>query len=137
MELVDYSFKDSVAVITLNRPPVNALNTQLITDIEAAIGLAESLAIAHGDQGIKVSVLCPQAVRTGMTAGTEGGGVAGVDGMIEADEVADVVVEGLASERFLILPHPTVETYMQRKTGDYDRWLAGMRKLRARFEGGP
>lgn len=103
----------------------------------AAIGLAESLAIAHGDQGIKVSVLCPQAVRTGMTAGTEGGGVAGVDGMMEADEVADVVVEGLASERFLILPHPTVETYMQRKTGDYDRWLAGMRKLRTRFMGGP
>jgi NAD(P)-dependent dehydrogenase (short-subunit alcohol dehydrogenase family) len=99
----------------------------------AAVGLAEALAIAHGDQGIKVSVLCPQAVRTGMTAGTEEGGVAGVDGMLEPEAVADVVVEGLAEERFLILPHPSVETYMQRKVSDYDRWLDGMRRLQSRF----
>ena len=72
-----------------------------------------------------------------MTAGVEGGGVAGVDGMLEPEELADTVIEGLADERFLILPHPTVLTYMQRKTGDYDRWLAGMRKLLARFGGGP
>jgi len=67
-------------------------------------------------------VLCPQAVETKMTAGTEGGGVAGVDGMIQPDEVANVVVEGLGDERFLILPHPSVATYMQRKAGDYDRF---------------
>lgn len=103
----------------------------------AAVAFAEWLSITHGDQGIKVSVLCPQAVETKMTAGTEGGGVAGVDGMIQPDEVANVVVEGLADERFLILPHPSVATYMQRKTGDYDRWLAGMRRLQSRFVGGP
>lgn len=102
----------------------------------AAVAFAEWLSITHGDQGIKVSVLCPQAVETKMTAGTEGGGVAGVDGMIQPDEVASVVVEGLAAERFLILPHPSVATYMQRKTGDYDRWLAGMRRLQSRYVGG-
>lgn len=99
----------------------------------AAVALAEWLAITHGEQGIVVSVLCPQAVRTGMTAGVEGGGVAGVDGMLEPEELADTVMEGLADERFLILPHPTVLQYMQRKAGDYDRWLSGMRRLLARF----
>ena len=99
----------------------------------AAVALAEWLAIAHREQGIRVSVLCPQAVRTQMTAGSEGGGVAGVDGMLEPDTVADVVVEGLAEERFLILPHPEVLEYMRRKTGDYDRWLSGMRRLQSRF----
>ncbi len=102
----------------------------------AAVALAEFLAITHGDQGIRVSVLCPQAVRTGMTAGSEGGGVAGVDGMLEPEEVAQIVVEGLADERFLILPHPTVQTYLRRKVDDYDRWLAGMRRLQSRFLGG-
>lgn len=103
----------------------------------AAVGLAEWLSITHGSQGIKVSVLCPQAVATNMTAGSEGGGVAGVDGMIEPEDVAECVVQGLADEKFLILPHPTVETYMKRKTGDYDRWLSGMRRLQERFAGGP
>jgi len=98
----------------------------------AAIGLAESIAIAHGDQGVGVSVLCPQAVRSRMTAGTDGG-VAGVDGMLPAEAVAEAVVEGLADGRFLILPHPTVQTYFERKASDYDRWLAGMRRLQARF----
>ena len=101
----------------------------------AAVAFAEWLSITHGDQGLKVSVLCPQAVRTNMTAGSENGGVAGVDGMIEPEEVAGVCVNGLAEERFLILPHPTVLTYIQRKAGDYDRWLGGMRKLQQRFMG--
>ncbi len=101
----------------------------------AAVALAEWLSITHGDQGIKVSVLCPQAVRTAMTAGMQGGGVAGVDGMLEPEDLADSVIEGLAEERFLILPHPVVEQYIQRKAGDYDRWLSGMRRLNARFAG--
>jgi NAD(P)-dependent dehydrogenase (short-subunit alcohol dehydrogenase family) len=95
----------------------------------AAIGFAESLAIAHHDEGIRVSVLCPQAVRTAMTAGTDGG-VAGWDGMIEPDVVSDATIQGMDEERFLILPHPEVLTYMQRKTADYDRWLKGMRRFR-------
>ena len=97
----------------------------------AAVGLAENLAITYGDKGIKVSVLCPQAVRTEMTR--DEAGVAAVDGMIEPEQVADSVIKALAEERFLILPHPKVQTYMERKVSDYDRWLSGMRRLQERF----
>jgi len=99
----------------------------------AVIAFAEWLSITYGERGLKVSVLAPQAVRTAMTAGIEGGGVAGVDGMLEPEAVADAVVRGLASEAFLILPHPEVLEYFRRKASDYDRWLAGMRRLQARF----
>ena len=97
----------------------------------AAVALAEWLSITHGNDGIKVSVLCPQAVRTAMTA--NGPGVAGVDGMIEPEVAVDAVVETLREERFLVLPHPEVAQYIQRKTSDYDRWLAGMRRLQAQY----
>ncbi|MFW5909087.1 MAG: SDR family oxidoreductase [Desulfosalsimonas sp.] len=97
----------------------------------AAVGLAENIAITYGDQGIRVSAICPQAVETKMTR--EGGGVAAVNGMIEADKVAEDTIEAMREERFLVLPHPEVATYMQRKTSDYDRWLKGMRRLQARF----
>ena len=100
----------------------------------AAVGLAEWLAITHGDQGIKVSVLCPQAVRTAMTAGNPDG-VASVNGMIEADEVAECCVRAIEAETFLILPHPVVLDYMRRKTGDYDRWIKGMQKLNRQYAG--
>ena len=97
----------------------------------AAVALAEWLSITYGDQGIKVSVLCPQAVRTAMTA--DGPGVAGVDGMIEPEDAVNAVVETLREERFLVLPHPEVAEYMQRKTADYDRWLKGMRRLQGLY----
>ncbi len=98
----------------------------------AAVGFAEWLAITYGGRGIKVSVLCPQAVRTAMTAGNEDG-VASIDGMMEPEELCDTVIETLDAERFLVLPHEEVLTYMQRKTGDYDRWIRGMQKLQARY----
>ncbi len=94
----------------------------------AAVALAEWLAITHGDQGIKVSVLCPQAVRTAMTAGNAGG-VASIDGMLEPEDAAEACIRAIEAETFLVLPHPEVLDYMRRKTGDYDRWLGGMRKL--------
>jgi short-subunit dehydrogenase len=81
-----------------------------------------------------VTVLCPQAVRTAMTAGNEGG-VASVDGMLEPEEVADACVRAIEAEDFLVLPHPEVLEYMRRKTGDYDRWIGGMRKLNRRYRG--
>lgn len=99
----------------------------------AAVGFAEWLSITYGSRGIRVSVLCPQAVRTQMTANTRGGGVAGVDGMLEPEALAQTVIETLAEERFLCLPHPQVLTYMQRKTADYDRWLGGMRRLQDKY----
>ena len=102
------------------------------TTKHAAIGFAEWLSITYGNRGINVSVLCPQAVRTNMTAGGDGG-VAGLDGMLEPEQLADTVIETLGEERFLVLPHPEVLTYMRRKTDDYDRWLGGMRRLHERF----
>jgi NAD(P)-dependent dehydrogenase (short-subunit alcohol dehydrogenase family) len=99
----------------------------------AAVGFAEWLSITYGNRGIKVSVLCPQAVRTQMTANTRGGGVAGVDGMLEPDALAQTVMETLEEERFLCLPHPQVLTYIQRKAADYDRWLGGMRRLQDQY----
>jgi len=103
------------------------------TTKHAAVGFAEALSITHGDDGIGVSCLCPQAVATRMIGSVEDGGSAGVDGVITPQDVAQAVIEGLEAERFLILPHPEVATYRERKTADYDRWLGGMRKLRRRF----
>ncbi|MEY2756665.1 MAG: hypothetical protein RIR33_443 [Pseudomonadota bacterium] len=98
----------------------------------AAVAFAEWLAITHGDAGIKVSVLCPQAVRTAMTAGAAKS-VANIDGMMEPDAVAEACVQAIGLEQFLILPHPEVLEYMRRKTADYDRWLGGMRKLNRQY----
>lgn len=100
----------------------------------AAVALAEWLSVSHAHQGIKVSVLCPLAVRTAMNPGGSGG-VAGQGGMMEPEELCDTVIEALDKEIFLILPHPEVLTYMQRKTGDYERWLNGMRRLQERSGG--
>ena len=98
------------------------------TSKHAAIGFGEHLAIAAKENGIGVSLLCPQAVDTPMLGGAAGS--QNVDGVLSPDDVAEAVVQGLAAESFLILPHPQVTTYMQRKTGDYDRWIRGMVRLR-------
>lgn len=97
----------------------------------AAVAFAEWVSIKYREQGVRVSVLAPQAVRTPMTARPEGAEVASVDGMIEADELAECVVATMAREEFLILPHPAVRDYMLRKATDVDRWLKGMAKWRA------
>ena len=96
----------------------------------ACIKLAETLAITHGDDGIRVSVLCPQGVNTAMAPRQLGDG--GTDGIVEADFVADKITEALRNEEFLILSHPEVQTYTERKASDPDRWLKGMRRLRRR-----
>ena len=104
----------------------------------AAVALAEWLAVTYGDQGLKVSVLCPQGVRTRLLLGEHGDRDNFLTpGAIEPSDVADSVVEGLADERFLILPHPEVHEYMRRMVSDYDRWLGGMRRLQARVREDP
>ncbi len=111
----------------------------------AAVAFAEWLAIAHGDAGIRVSCLCPQGVLTPMLLGlgseglgSEGGGRKSflADGALSADAVAAMALQGLREERFLILPHDEVLTFWQRKTADIERWLRGMRRLRAKVVGG-
>ena len=101
----------------------------------AAVALAEHLAIQYGDRGIRVSVLCPQSVQTGMT--TPGPSAARVDGVLQSPEVARMVIEAMEQERFLILSHPQVAEYMQRKASSRDRWLSGMRRLRNKVYGAP
>jgi NAD(P)-dependent dehydrogenase (short-subunit alcohol dehydrogenase family) len=94
----------------------------------AAVKLAEFLAITHGDDGIGVSVLCPQGVNTAMAPKQLGDGQ--TDGIIEPEVLAQCVIDALAKERFHVLPHAEVEDYVRRKGDDIDRWLNGMRRLR-------
>jgi len=101
----------------------------------AAVAFAEWVAITHGDQGIKVSCLCPQGVRTRMLLGEDGEKESFLkDGSVPVEDVAEAVIQGLDREEFLILPHAEVLEYFRRKSGDYDRWLRGMRKLQARVQ---
>ncbi|MDA0762644.1 MAG: SDR family NAD(P)-dependent oxidoreductase [Proteobacteria bacterium] len=94
----------------------------------AAVKLAEFIAITHGDEGIGVSVLCPQGVNTAMAPKRLGDGQ--TDGIIEPEALAVTVLEALREERFYVLPHPEVEEYVRRKGDNIDRWLHGMRRLR-------
>lgn len=109
----------------------------------AAISLAEFVAITYGDRGIKVSVLCPQAVSTNIVTNSPTKGMmldsslgpAAVDGVLMPDELASIVIEGLREERFLILPHSNVVEYLKRKGDDVDRWLVGMGRFQQRLFG--
>ena len=98
----------------------------------AALAFAEWLAITYGDRGIRVSALCPQGVKTDMLKRAEAEtGRFLIEGALEPEQVADIVVQGIADERFLILPHPEVAEYFRRKATDYDRWLRGMKRMRS------
>jgi len=104
----------------------------------AALAFAEWLSITYGDRGIRVSALCPQGVKTDMLKRSESDtGRFLQEGALDPERVADDVVQGIAAERFLILPHAEVAEYIKRKAGDRDRWLRGMRRLleRGRAEG--
>jgi NAD(P)-dependent dehydrogenase (short-subunit alcohol dehydrogenase family) len=120
----------------------------------AVVALAEWLSITYGDQGIRVSCLCPQLVDTNLGATSRrlvpqapgapaaagladednlGVRHAGLDGVLTPDQVAECVIETMAGEGFLILPHPEVATYERRRADDRERWLRGMRRLLARL----
>jgi NAD(P)-dependent dehydrogenase (short-subunit alcohol dehydrogenase family) len=106
----------------------------------AAVAFAEWLTITYGNHGIKVSCLCPQGVNTpmigqGNSIGKGESIVRAVGRILEPDEVAEIVVEAIGDERFLILPHPEVADYLAMKGSEHDRWLAGMRKLQQRVIG--
>ncbi|QMU75076.1 SDR family oxidoreductase [Streptacidiphilus sp. PB12-B1b] len=101
----------------------------------AAVAFAESLAVAYGDRGIKVSALCPQGVHSGMTTREDVRAVLSAFGeMLTPEQVADAVIQGLAEERFLILPHPEVASYEQGRAADRDGWLAGVRNAVEQLE---
>jgi NAD(P)-dependent dehydrogenase (short-subunit alcohol dehydrogenase family) len=101
----------------------------------AALSFAEWLSISYGDQGIRVSALCPMGVRTQMLAKAEfSGGAFLMDSAIEPEQVAAETIKVIGEERFLILPHPEVARFFQQKASDYDRWLGGMRRLQAKTQ---
>jgi len=104
----------------------------------AAVAFAEWLSINYGNQGVRVSVLCPQAVRTNIIGDDlsvwDDGNQASQDGVLEPEDVAQMVVQTIRDETFLLLPHEQVATYMQRKAGDPDRWIKGMQRFQARLE---
>ncbi|MBG02175.1 MAG: short-chain dehydrogenase [Acidimicrobiaceae bacterium] len=113
----------------------------------AAVSLAQWLAITHHHQGIRVSVLCPQAVRTdilsnspdlvsGEEAEWEEDGVASSDGILEPESVALECISAINEERFLVLPHQQVVDYMKYKAEDIDRWLSGMRRFQEKLYDG-
>src|SRR5215218_8992363 len=124
---------------------VTASAAGLLTNMDSApysvtkhgtVALAEWLAIRWGDAGVGVSCLCPQGVRTAMTEGMgAGSSVLAAGALLEPEAVAEAVVRGLVDGRFLILPHPEVATFERRRAADRDRWLAGMRRARARLGG--
>lgn len=103
----------------------------------AAVAFAEWLSVTYGDRGIRVSCVCPLGVDTPMLRSAG----AGIDALlrpdaITAEQAAAAILEGIAREEFLILPHPQVREYLRRKWDDTERWLAGMRRLRGQLESG-
>ena len=116
----------------------------------AAVAFGEWLSVTYADRGIRVSCLCPQAFSSNLLstsrreAGAEampetgaagGSAQAAVDGVLTSEQVAATALDGIATEQFLMLPHPEVATYEQRRAGDRDRWLRGMRRMQARLSG--
>ena len=99
----------------------------------AAVSFAQSLAITHGDQGIKVSVICPQYVATPMLGYSDPAEAQSFVGVLSPQEVAEAVVQGVDVEQFLILPHEQVAGYTVARAQDPDAWLDGMRKLRRKI----
>ncbi len=100
-----------------------------------ALSFAEWLSITYGDRGIGVTAVCPQGVDTKMLDDIDNVESVAGDGLISAEEVAECAVQAVREERFLALPHPAVIDYFQRKARDYDRWIAGMRRLQTRLNG--
>ncbi|RKQ92525.1 NADP-dependent 3-hydroxy acid dehydrogenase YdfG [Solirubrobacter pauli] len=104
----------------------------------AAVAFAEWLSITYGDRGLGVSCLCPMGVNTQLLHGSGRAGevVKASGAVLEPEDVAEIVIAGLETETFLILPHPEVLDFYRRKGDDYDRWLTGMRRLQARVAAG-
>jgi NAD(P)-dependent dehydrogenase (short-subunit alcohol dehydrogenase family) len=105
----------------------------------AAVAFAEWLSVTYGDRGLRVSCVCPMGVDTAMLNAADTGAleslgarvVRAAGDVLQTDQVASTVLEAMAEERFLILPHPEVGTFFERKGSDYERWLAGMRRLQS------
>ena len=106
-------------------------DTAYSTTKHAAVGLAEALAITYAERGVRASVICPQYVATAITGLDEKLVPGSVPGVLTVEQAAATIADGIEREQFLILTHPEVLGFFQRKATDYDRWLGGMRRLKA------
>jgi NAD(P)-dependent dehydrogenase (short-subunit alcohol dehydrogenase family) len=121
----------TLSAAALLASPESAVYT---TTKHAAMGLAESLAFSYARFGIRVSALCPMAVRTAMLEDiSTDGASAGLDGVLTPAEVAEDAIAGMREERFLIFPHPKVADYYARKAARHDSWLRQMALLQEKF----
>ncbi len=96
----------------------------------AAVSFAQSLAITHANDGIKVSVVCPQYVKTNILGLSEEQSKEPLPNVLSPEECAQAILKGIEEEAFLILPHPDIRKYMSFRAADTDRWIAGMGKMR-------
>ena len=103
------------------------------TTKHATVGFAEWLSITYGERGLGVSLLCPQGVNTAMTADIKDGGVAGINGMLEATDVAKFTLDEMHKGKFLITPHEIVKKYIKIKAENTDKWIIGMRRLYKKY----
>jgi NAD(P)-dependent dehydrogenase (short-subunit alcohol dehydrogenase family) len=107
----------------------------------AALAVAEWLAITYGggDSNVSFSCFCPQGVATPMLETWRredpSSRLADASGeTISPDQAAQTLLAGIEADRFLILSHPEVQTYTQRKAADPERWLAGMQRFQAQID---
>jgi NAD(P)-dependent dehydrogenase (short-subunit alcohol dehydrogenase family) len=97
----------------------------------AAVSFAETLAITHRDDGVGVTLVCPQYVATPLI-GLGGGDAQEASGILTADAVAVCILNAIKEGRFLTLPHAEVQGYVELRARDHDRWIKGMAGLRRR-----
>lgn len=111
-------------------------NATYATTKHAVVGLAEWMSITYHDRGVRTSLLAPLGVRTPMLDGSSAFAQTVAGPLAEPDDVADLVVDAIREERFLILTDPIAQTWMGRKTDDLERWLRGMRRVQQQLVGG-
>ena len=107
------------------------MKNKVVIGTGSASGIGKAPCVRFAKKGARAACLCPQAVLTPMLLGQDGNQRAHT--CLGADAVAIAVVNAMREERFLVLPHPEVLSFLQRKTADYKRWLSGMRRLRAKM----
>jgi len=110
-------------------------NLTYATTKHAVVGLAEWLSISYHDKGVRTSLLAPLGVNTPMLGGTDSKFARTAAGPVkEPEDVANMVVDAVQEERFLILTDEIAQTWMERKTNDLERWLNGMRRLQGKMD---
>ncbi|GAA1941906.1 SDR family oxidoreductase [Brevibacterium antiquum] len=104
----------------------------------ASVGFAEWLSLTYREDGIRASVIAPMGVDTDLlrASGADGPAQAAVTEagtVLTPAAVADVALDAVEAEQFLILPHPEVLDMYRMKGSDYDRWLKGMSRYQNRL----